>query len=178
MNNQEDISDLKLPNNFEIGETIEGDIGFLHIIVETLKQLRPDTLINIEFLSNELETNWNYLRNHDFSNSEIIPDCQPCSSHSINHTPKRRFNPEIEGKMICTKYDIKLHIIEKQKEETEGTYYHKVIDKSGSKFVKDVDYSDTSTIHILNKGDGYFSQIVNIATIRFMSIIYQNIAQG
>lgn len=156
MNNQEE-DDLKLPDNFKIGEAVEGDNGFLYVILEGIKQLRHNIFLNIESLNNELTINCQNLRNYNIDSSKIINDYQPSSS------THRKCNPEIEGKITCTNYYVKLHIIEKEK-NTEGIYHHKIIDRLGSKSVKDGDYSDTNTIHILNKGDGYFAQIINRAT--------------
>jgi hypothetical protein len=65
--------------------------------------------------------------------------------------------PEVEGQMICQKYNIKLHIIEYH---PDLKLLHQVIDSSGSQSVEDVDYDEENVVHIINGGNAHFKAII------------------
>ncbi|MDR2609138.1 MAG: hypothetical protein LBC06_00910 [Rickettsiales bacterium] len=64
--------------------------------------------------------------------------------------------PDIEGQMICAKYNIKLHLIEKY----DIGWLHQIIDSSGSRSVEDVDYSEENIVHIANEGRAHFQPVI------------------
>ena len=64
--------------------------------------------------------------------------------------------PNIEGKMICSKYNVKLHIIENL---SICGWSGCLIDGLASKPVS-TDYDEENTIHIINKGGFHFEPIL------------------
>ncbi|MEW9810159.1 MAG: hypothetical protein AB2993_07410 (plasmid) [Candidatus Symbiodolus clandestinus] len=68
--------------------------------------------------------------------------------------------PEIEGRMLCNKFDIKLHVVEKQTVEDEVITVHQLIDRTGSKPIDDSEtatlYRNDKVLHILNEGRDHF----------------------
>jgi hypothetical protein len=72
--------------------------------------------------------------------------------------------PDIEGQMICKKYNVKLHLIEKS--TVTEVWLHQIVDKTCSKSVENADYSDVSTVHIINKGNAHFEPVLRRQGIR------------
>ncbi|QJT94865.1 ankyrin repeat domain-containing protein [Wolbachia endosymbiont of Diaphorina citri] len=64
--------------------------------------------------------------------------------------------PEIEGRMICNEYNVKLHVIENLLYSEWSSY---LIDELGSRSVS-TNYNEKDTIHIMNKGGCYFEPIL------------------
>jgi len=62
--------------------------------------------------------------------------------------------PEIEGRMLCQIYGIKLHIIENFHSSGQEVIGHQLVDRSGSRSVDEHSslYNDPQIIHILNEG--------------------------
>jgi len=62
--------------------------------------------------------------------------------------------PEIERRMFCHMYGIKLHLIEKFNARGQNLISHQLVDSSGSKSVDENAscYNDPQTIHSLNEG--------------------------
>ena len=70
--------------------------------------------------------------------------------------------PNIEGKMICSKYNVKLHIIENL---PNSGYSHQLINELTSRSIDCVDYDEENTIHIINKGASHFEPILRKQTL-------------
>lgn len=70
--------------------------------------------------------------------------------------------PNIEGKMICSKYNVKLHIIENL---PNSGYSHQLINELTSRSIDCVDYDEENTIHIINKGASHFELILRKQTL-------------
>jgi len=70
--------------------------------------------------------------------------------------------PEIEGRMLCQKYGIKLHIIENFHSSGQEVIGHQLVDSSGSRSVDEHSslYNDPQIIHILNEGLCHFVPIL------------------
>jgi len=70
--------------------------------------------------------------------------------------------PEIEGRMLCQKYGIKLHIIENFDSSGHEVIGHQLVDSSGSRSLDEHSslYNDAQIIHILNEGLGHFVPIL------------------
>ncbi len=65
--------------------------------------------------------------------------------------------PEIEGQMICQKYNVKLHVIEYHP----GVgLLHQIIDSSGSQSVENINYDEENIVHIINENDSHFRAII------------------
>jgi len=75
--------------------------------------------------------------------------------------------PEIEGRMLCHIYGIKLHLIEKFHAGGQNLICHQLIDSSGSKSVDENAscYNDPQVIHILNEGLCHFVPILRKASV-------------
>jgi hypothetical protein len=72
--------------------------------------------------------------------------------------------PNIEGRMLCQKYDIKLHIIEKHTTDHEEIFLHKLVDDVGSRYIsldENIEiYNQPWTIHILNEEYTHFVPVL------------------
>jgi len=70
--------------------------------------------------------------------------------------------PEIEGRMLCEIYGIKLHIIENFHSSGQDVIGHQLVDSSGSRSVDEHSslYNDPQIIHILNEGLCHFTPII------------------
>lgn len=66
--------------------------------------------------------------------------------------------PDIEGQMICKKYNIKLHLIEKS--TIAARWLHQVVNSEGSRSIGSIDYNEENTIHIINRGNAHFEPIL------------------
>lgn len=64
--------------------------------------------------------------------------------------------PNIEGRIICRKYNLQLHTIEKHKIMEEEIWTNEITDGSGSKPCEVIDYNDDNIIHIINIGNNHF----------------------
>jgi len=72
--------------------------------------------------------------------------------------------PEIEGRMLCEIYEIKLHIIESFHSSGQEVIGHQLVDSSGSRSLDEQSslYNDPQMIHILNEGRRHFVPILRI----------------
>ena len=72
--------------------------------------------------------------------------------------------PEIEGRMLCEIYGIKLHIIESFHSNGQEVIGHQLVDSSGSRSLDEQSslYNDPQMIHILNEGKCHFVPILRI----------------
>ncbi|WP_425383920.1 ankyrin repeat domain-containing protein [Wolbachia endosymbiont (group B) of Anania hortulata] len=74
---------------------------------------------------------------------------------------------EIEGRLICKKYNVKLHVIESNpwytNDNQQEPFLHQLIDDSGLRNIggyDKVDYNDGSILHIINGGYSHFEPIL------------------
>ncbi|GAB6021642.1 hypothetical protein CHUAL_004226 [Chamberlinius hualienensis] len=67
---------------------------------------------------------------------------------------------EIEGRIICKHYNIKLHLIEKQNVCGDVIWMNQLVSQNGSKSVDEVNWKDKELIHILNEGNFHFIPIL------------------
>jgi hypothetical protein len=70
--------------------------------------------------------------------------------------------PEIEGRMLCQIYGIKLHIIENFHQSGHKVIGHQLVDSSGSRSLVEHSnlYNDPQIIHIVNEGLCHFDPIL------------------
>ena len=75
--------------------------------------------------------------------------------------------PEIEGRMLCEKYGIKLHLIEKHNSGSQEVIVHQLVDSSGSRSMDENAslYIDPQIIHILNEGLCHFVPILHKTSV-------------
>ncbi|YCH11379.1 hypothetical protein LA754_02855 [Wolbachia endosymbiont of Muscidifurax uniraptor] len=73
-------------------------------------------------------------------------------------------DPDVEGRILCEKYKVKLHVIENRTVDNQDLSLHELIDNSGSKSAGEynkVDYDDSSIVHIINKGGLHFEPLLD-----------------
>lgn len=70
--------------------------------------------------------------------------------------------PEIEGRLLCQKYGIKIHLIEKHTVDGQEVIVHSLEDGSGSRQLNDKQiYNDPKVVHILNERRAHFVPILH-----------------
>ncbi|MGL9733116.1 MAG: hypothetical protein ACR5KW_03835 [Wolbachia sp.] len=162
------LSSKSYPDNFYIGQAIsDGNCFFDSFrqgmeqktrIKVTVKQLRDDCR---EFAQNnppEWFTNViaNSYDNNNQRRNEIVND------YIVNIMDSNRWgDPDIEGRILCEKYNIKLHIVEKYNIEGQEIWTNQIVNKSKSKPVNDIKYNEVDTIHIINNGESHFEPILD-----------------
>ncbi|WP_264687014.1 OTU domain-containing protein [Wolbachia endosymbiont (group B) of Rhopobota naevana] len=68
---------------------------------------------------------------------------------------------EVEGRILCGKYSVKLHVMERHVVDGKEVWTNQIINsEEGSKNVDDIDYNEENTIPIINRGHGHFIPIL------------------
>lgn len=183
------VDNPDLPESFEVKPAVGGGDCFFDSVVQGLKQLKPEMDFTVkslrevckefaqdqlskdqswleEVLKNEAEPISVYVPRIEFTANDVEQKSGPINVLGLTSPIWGR--PEIEGRMICEKYNVKLHVMEKHNIEGEGIWADQIIDKSGSKSVstEDIDYTENNIIHMVNKGRLHFEPILNKARIR------------
>ena len=85
----------------------------------------------------------------------------------LNLGAAMRGRPEIEGRMLCHIYGIKLHIIENFHSSGQEVIGHQLVESSGSKSLEEhsILYNDPQIIHILNEGLCHFVPIIRKTSV-------------
>ncbi|MDE5062357.1 OTU domain-containing protein [Wolbachia endosymbiont of Drosophila tsacasi] len=156
------------PDNFHIGQAIGNGSCFFDSFRQSLEQQK-----GIEVTVEQLRENckefaqnnppeWfvhsiaNSYDNDGQHHSETIDD------YTANIMRNDRWGgPEVEGRILCEKYDVKLHVIENQTVDNQDLSLHQLIDDSGSKSTGEVDYDDSSVLHVINKGHAHFEPLLD-----------------
>jgi ankyrin repeat protein len=75
--------------------------------------------------------------------------------------------PDIEGRMLCQKYGIKLHVIEKLNADSQELTGCQLVGSSGSVAVEEHSslYSEPQMIHILNEGQCHFVPVLRNTSV-------------
>ncbi|OAB81281.1 hypothetical protein WSTR_04585 [Wolbachia endosymbiont of Laodelphax striatellus] len=81
--------------------------------------------------------------------------------------------PEIEGRMICSEYDVNLHVIENL---PVCGWSDQLVDGLASRSIGYVDFSEENTIHIINKTGIHFEPILRGTEQQISSHYYDTIA--
>ncbi len=104
--------------------------------------------------------------------------------YAINILNSNRWgDPEVEGRILCGKYGLTLHLIESNPlqaiDNQQKQFLHQLVSSTGSinagKYNK-VDYNDDRVIHIVNKGAEHFEPVLDKAKIR--SVVQQENQQS
>jgi hypothetical protein len=142
------------------------------IVKDARNRHDPTTVIPDNSISDD--ELWNaYLASIEYTNDDInkMRDDNPSLYQSLTSLKYGNTlqapiwgRPDIEGQMICKKYNVKLHLIEKS--TVAAVWLHQVIDETGSKSVGNVDYNDINTIHIVNEGKAHFKPILDTQRIQ------------
>ncbi|KAG8174178.1 NB-ARC domain-containing protein [Wolbachia endosymbiont of Oedothorax gibbosus] len=172
----------RLPENFEIGKAVGRGDCFFDAVVQGLKQLKPEMDFTVkslrmvckEFAQSQLDNGSSWLTKALKSETEPINEYLPRIEFTVSEIDKNLEEvkllqlkspiwgrTEIEGRIICKKYSIKLHVIEKYNVEGKEIWAHQIVDESGSKSIGDINYDEANTIHIINNGNSHFEPILN-----------------
>lgn len=192
--------DLDLPEGFTIGKAIgEGDC-FFHAVAKGLEQLKPNRGFTVKslrricrlFAESQLNIDSSWLKEALKNDCRIISYYIPHIGFTANDIKKGsevinrlKLNvpvwglPEIEGRIICIVYNVKLHFVEVTLNgDKEVVITHHFIDKEGyqkdvldSKILNKKVYYEEDTIHIINQVDLHFQPILR-GTAQQASLYY------
>lgn len=160
------------PDNFHVGQAIGNGSCFFDSFRQSLEQQTGEQ-VTVEKLRNDCKEfaqnnppEWfvhsiaNSYDNDGQHRSETIDD------YTANIMRNDRWgDPEVEGRILCEKYDVKLHVIENQTVDNQDLSLHQLIDNSGSKNAGEynkVNYDDSSVLHVINKGYAHFEPLLDI----------------
>ncbi|XP_077266236.1 uncharacterized protein LOC143899665 [Temnothorax americanus] len=163
---------LKLPKNFKVGQAIADGNCFFDSFRQGLEQLRIKVTVEQlrkyckEFAQNN-PPEWfiNVIANsHD--NNNVVRKETPDSYIENILNSNRWGDSEVEGRIFCEKYRVKLHVIEKYNNvDGEEVRTDQIIDSEGSKSVNSINYNEENTIHIVNRGFTHFEPVLSIQEI-------------
>lgn len=168
---EQKTNDNSYPENFSKGTAIDDGSCFFDSFRQgleqqkeikiTVEQLRQDCK---EFVSNN-PPRWfvNGIGN-DFDEVEgqfVNRGITPTQYAEVIENNDFWGRPEIEGRILCEKYDVKLHVIEKHTIEGQQLFSNQLISNEGSKSVEKVDYSDNNLVHIVNSGNQHFEPLLD-----------------
>ncbi|AGJ99803.1 hypothetical protein wCauA_05840 [Wolbachia endosymbiont of Carposina sasakii] len=159
------------PDNFHVGQAIGNGSCFFDSfrqgleqqkgIEVTVEQLREDCKEFAQKNPPKWFTNA-IVNSHDNNGqhrSETVDD------YTANIMRNDRWgDPDVEGRILCQKYDVKLHVIENQTVDNQDLFLHELIDNSGSKSAGEynkVNYDDSSVLHVINKGHAHFEPLLD-----------------
>jgi len=159
------------PDNFHIGQAIGNGSCFFDSFRQSLEQ-QKGIEVTVEQLREDCKEfvqknppEWfvhsiaNSYDNNGQHRSETIDD------YTANIMRNDRWgDPEVEGRILCEKYDVKLHVIENQTVDNQDLSLHQLIDNSGSKNAGEynkVNYDDSSVLHVINKGYAHFEPLLD-----------------
>ncbi|WP_264706714.1 NACHT domain-containing protein [Wolbachia endosymbiont (group B) of Archips podanus] len=165
---------LKLPENFRVGQAIaDGNCFFdsfrqgleqqlgIKVTVEQLRQYCKEFAQNSppEWFINAIA------KSHD--NNGAVRKETP-DSYIVNILSNNRWgDSEVEGRILCEKYRVKLHIIEKHAVEGKEVWLDQIVNSGGSRSVDSIDYNEENTIHIINRGSAHFEPILGTQGIQY-----------
>ncbi|WP_143689941.1 ankyrin repeat domain-containing protein [Wolbachia endosymbiont of Nilaparvata lugens] len=181
---------LDLPEGFTIGKATNKGDCFFHAVAQGLKHIKPDMNFTVRSLRDmckafaqsqlNLDSSWlvQALKNdkkdinYYISFIEFTEDDMKKGHKVINKevvlTTSMWGLPEIEGRIICTAYDVRLHFIEVGKTcDEEDVITHHIINREGyqngiinSEILNKEVYYRKDTVHIINKGRFHFEPIL------------------
>ncbi len=162
-----------IPDDFYLGHTINNGSCFFDSFRQSLEQ-QKGIKVTVEQLRNECKRfaqdnppEWFISKiGNDFDEveSELVNRGITCNQY-INSIGKNEFwgRSDIEGRVLCDKYGVKLHVAESNPLHTidkqQDPFLHQLIDSSGSKAGK-IDYSHNSALHMVNGGHDHFQPLL------------------
>ncbi|WP_265022320.1 ankyrin repeat domain-containing protein [Wolbachia endosymbiont (group B) of Ischnura elegans] len=162
-----------IPDDFYVGHAINNGSCFFDSFRQSLEQ-QKGIKVTVGQLRNECKRfaqdnppEWfiSKVRN-DFDEVEgkFVNRGITCDQY-INSIGKNEFwgRSDIEGRVLCGKYGVKLHVAESNRLHTidkqQDPFLHQLIDSSGSKAGK-IDYSHNSVLHMINGGHDHFQPLL------------------
>ncbi|MBS9529158.1 ankyrin repeat domain-containing protein [Wolbachia endosymbiont of Ceratitis capitata] len=162
-----------IPDDFYLGHAINNGSCFFDSFRQSLEQ-QKGIKVTVEQLRNECKRfaqdnppEWFISKiGNDFDEveSELVNRGITCNQY-INSIGKNEFwgRSDIEGRVLCDKYGVKLHVAESNPLHTidkqQDPFLHQLIDSSGSKAGK-IDYSHNSALHMVNGGHDHFQPLL------------------
>ncbi|URG40669.1 MULTISPECIES: OTU domain-containing protein [unclassified Wolbachia] len=191
---------LDLPEGFTIGEAIGKGDCFFHAVAQGLEQLKPNRGFTVKslrricrlFAESQLNIDSSWLKEALKNDCRIISYYVPRIGFTANDIEKGsevidrlKLNvpvwglPEIEGRIICIVYNVRLHFVEiTLNGDEEVVITHHLIDKEGyqkdilnSEILSKKIYYTKDTIHIVNQGGLHFQPILR-GTVQQTSLYY------
>ncbi|RDD35512.1 putative ankyrin repeat domain-containing protein [Wolbachia endosymbiont of Cylisticus convexus] len=162
-------------DNFYVGQAISNGScffdSFRHSLKQqtgiqvTVEQLRTDCK---RFSQNNPPEWFRRSISHSYDNNGQRRN-ENLNAYAANIMSNNRWgDPEVEGRILCEKYGVKLHIVESNPWHTtdkqQDQFLHQLIGSSGSKNVGEynrVNYTDNSVLHIVNRGHAHFEPLLN-----------------
>ncbi len=162
-----------IPDDFYLGHAINNGSCFFDSFRQSLEQ-QKGIKVTVEQLRNECKRfaqdnppEWfisKIGKDFDEVESELVNRGITCNQY-INSIGKNEFwgRSDIEGRVLCDKYGVKLHVAESNPLHTidkqQDPFLHQLIDSSGSKAGK-IDYSHNSALHMVNGGHDHFQPLL------------------
>lgn len=159
------------PDNFHVGQAIGNGSCFFDSFRQSLEQQTGEQ-VTIEKLRNDCKEfaqknppKWftnAIVNSHDNNGQHRSETVDDYTADIMRNS--RWGDPDVEGRILCEKYKVKLHVIENQTVDNQDLSLHELIDNSGSKSAGEynkVDYDDSSIVHIINKGGLHFEPLLD-----------------
>ncbi|WP_265025482.1 OTU domain-containing protein [Wolbachia endosymbiont (group A) of Bibio marci] len=162
-------------DNFYVGQAIGNGSCFFDSFRQSLEQQTGEQ-VTVEKLRNDCREfaqknppEWfidaiaNSYDNNGQRRNETVSDY---TANIMNNS--RWGDSDIEGRILCEKYGVKLHVVESNPlraiDIQQDRFLHQLIDNSGSKNAgkyNKVDYDDSSIVHVINKGGLHFEPLLD-----------------
>ncbi len=159
------------PDNFYVGQAIGNGSCFFDSFRQSLEQQTGEQ-VTAEKLRNDCREfaqknppKWftnAIVNSHDNNGQHRSETVDDYTADIMRNS--RWGDPDVEGRILCEKYKVKLHVIENQTVDNQDLSLHELIDNSGSKSAGEynkVDYDDSSIVHIINKGGLHFEPLLD-----------------
>ncbi len=163
------------PDNFYVGQAIGNGSCFFDSFRQSLEQ-QTGVQVTVEQLRNDCKRfaqnnppEWfKHAIAHSYNNNGQRRN-ENLNAYAANIMSNNRWgDPEVEGRILCGKYGVKLHTAESNPLHTidkqQDPFLHQLIDSSGSKNAGEynrIDYNDNSVLHIVNSGHAHFEPLLN-----------------
>jgi arsenate reductase-like glutaredoxin family protein len=159
------------PDNFYVGQAIGNGSCFFDSFRQSLEQQTGEQ-VTAEKLRNDCREfaqknppKWvtnAIVNSHDNNGQHRSETVDDYTADIMRNS--RWGDPDVEGRILCEKYKVKLHVIENQTVDNQDLSLHELIDNSGSKSAGEynkVDYDDSSIVHIINKSGLHFEPLLD-----------------
>lgn len=172
---QASFSIIGLPESFHIGVAVGAGDCFFDSIAQCLNEghLRDQTVsvkslrqLCKRFAERSLEDGISptlklVTDTEDDTLEDYISEIELTSADVTTGSKGARWGrPEIEGRIICMHYRVKIHVVERHKDDTNDMWYHEIVSENGPRSTTRIDYADDSLLHIINRGDLHFDPIL------------------
>ncbi|NUX01686.1 hypothetical protein GO685_04290 [Wolbachia endosymbiont of Madathamugadia hiepei] len=162
------LSSKPYPDNFHVGQAVRDGSCFFDSFRQSLEQ-QTGTQVTVEQLRNDCKKfaqnnppKWfidAIANSHDNSGQHRS---ETLDAYAANIMLNNRWgDPDIEGRILCEKYNVKLHVVEKYSVEGQEIWTNQIVNESKSEPVNDIKYNEVNTIHIINNGESHFEPLLD-----------------